>query len=108
MEEQNASLDFQFKKIDETRNCLSEEIKHNKLIIKKHKKTCTTLNYIEHLLILFSTVTGHVSIFPFASLFGIALDIASSAVGLKIYATAAGFKKHTSTVKKKKEKSIIK
>ena len=35
---------------------------------KKHKKACTTLNYIEHLLILTSVVTGCVSIFRLASL----------------------------------------
>ena len=42
------------------------------------------LNYIEHLLILVSTVTGCISIFAFASLVGIQVDITSSAVGLKI------------------------
>ena len=51
---------------------------------KKHKKVCGVLNYIEHLLILVSTVTGCVSIFAFASLVGIPVDITSSAVGLKI------------------------
>ena len=25
---------------------------------KKHKKVCTTLNYVEHVLILVSTITG--------------------------------------------------
>ena len=30
---------------------------------KKHKKVCTTLNCIEHLLILASAITGCVSIF---------------------------------------------
>ena len=34
------------KKIDEARNHLLEEIKHNELIGKKYKKTCTTFNYI--------------------------------------------------------------
>ena len=52
---------------------------------KKHKKVCTTLNYIEHFLILASAVTGCVSIFAFASLVGIPIGIISSAVGLKIY-----------------------
>ena len=37
---------------------------------KKHSKVCTTLNYIEHFLILASTVTGCISIFAFASLIG--------------------------------------
>ena len=52
---------------------------------KKHKKVCTTLNYIEHFFILASAVTGCVSIFAFASLVGIPIGIISSAVGLKIY-----------------------
>ena len=38
---------------------------------KKHKKVCTTLNYIEHFLILGSTIIGCVSISAFASLVGI-------------------------------------
>ena len=40
-----------------------------------------------YLLVLASAVTGYVSISPFASLFGIPIDIASSAVGLKIWRT---------------------
>ena len=35
---------------------------------KKHKKVCRVLNYIEHLFILISTVTGCVSISAFAYL----------------------------------------
>ena len=34
------SLEFIFKKIDETRNYLLEEINHNDLISEKYKKTC--------------------------------------------------------------------
>ena len=48
-----------------------EEINRNELMSKKHKKVCGVLNYIDHLLILVSAVTGCVSIFPFTSLFGI-------------------------------------
>ena len=40
-------------------------------LIKKRKKVCATLNYIEHVLILISTVTECVSISAFASLVGI-------------------------------------
>ena len=58
------------------------------------------MNYIEHLLILISTVTGFVSISNFASLFGIAIAIKSSAIGLKICAITAGY----NSVIKKKEK----
>ena len=53
---------------------------------KKYKKVCTTLNYIEHLLILASAVTGCILISAFASLPGIPKEITSSAIGLKICA----------------------
>ena len=48
----NMSQEFKMKNIDETRNNLLEEIKQNELMSKKYKKVCTTLNYIEHFLIL--------------------------------------------------------
>ena len=54
----------------------------SKLMSKKHKKFCMTLNYIEHLLILASVVTGCVSISAFSSLVGVPIGITSSAVGL--------------------------
>ena len=72
MVEENISQEFRLKSIDETRSYLIEEINQNKLMGKKHKKVCTTLNYIEHFLILGSTITGCVSISSFASLVGIA------------------------------------
>ena len=40
----------------------------NELMSKKHKKVCGALNYIDHSLIVISTITGCVSISPFASL----------------------------------------
>ena len=43
------------------------------MISKKYKKTCMALNYIEHLLILASAVTGCVSISAFATVVGIAI-----------------------------------
>ena len=71
------------------------------MICKKHKKVCGTLNYIEHFLILGSTVTVCVSISVFASLVGIAIGITSSAIGLKICAITAAIKKCKSIIKKK-------
>ena len=53
--------EFRLENIDETRNYLIEEINRNELMSKKHKKVCTTLNYIEHFLILGSTL----DVFPF-------------------------------------------
>ena len=35
-----ASLKFRLRKIDETRNYLLDEIKHNGLMSEKYKKTC--------------------------------------------------------------------
>ena len=62
------------------------------------------MNYIEHLLILVSTVTGCVSIFAFASLVGIPGGVTNSAAGLKICVITAGTKKRKSIIMKKKEK----
>ena len=74
---------------------------------KKYKKVCTTLNYIEHFLILASTITGCISITAFSSLIGIPIGITSSVIGLKICAIAAGIKKYKSIIKKKKHDKII-
>ena len=71
MSEENISQEFKLKNIDATRNYLTEEINQNELMSKKHKKISRVLNYIEHLLILISTVTGCASISAFASLIGI-------------------------------------
>ena len=62
---------------------------------KKKKKACTTLNYIEHFLILASTVTGCISISAFASLLGIPNGITSSAIGLEICAITEGIRKRS-------------
>ena len=62
MEKENGVLNFRFKKIDESRNYVLEEIKHNELKSKKQKKTWKPLNYVEHLLILASTFRDDVSV----------------------------------------------
>ena len=56
MVEENISQEFRLKDIDETKIYLIEEINWNELISKKHKKVCTTLNCIEHFLILGSQI----------------------------------------------------
>ena len=81
-----------FKKIDETRNYLLEEIEYNDLMSEKHKKTREYLNYVEHLLFLASTVTTCVSNFAFASLACVLVGITRSAVEIKIHAITAGVK----------------
>ena len=68
---------------------------------RKHEKVCTTLNNIEHFLILPSTITGYLSISAFSSLLDIPIRIT---IGLKLCAITAGTKKYRSIVKKKKKK----
>ena len=98
------SKEFRLKNIDETRNYFLEEIEQNELMSKKQKKVCTTLNYIEHFLILASPVTGCISVSAFAYLLGIPIRITSSAIGLKICVITGGIKKYNSIIKKKKKK----
>ena len=71
---------------------------------KKHKKVYRVLNYIEHLLILISTVT--VSVATFVSLVDIHIGITSSAIRLNICVITPEFKKCKSIIKKKKKKHV--
>ena len=56
MAEKNITQEFRLENIDETRNGSIEEINRNEFMSKKHKKVCTTLNYIQHFLILGPTI----------------------------------------------------
>ena len=69
---------------------------------KKHKKVCRVLNFVDHLLIIISTITECVSISTFASLVSIPIGIKSSATGLKICVITAGIKEYKSINKKRK------
>ena len=69
---------------------------------RKHKKVCTTLNYIEHLFLLLQLLDRCISFSTFASLLGIPIAITISAMGLKICAIAAGIKKYKSIINKNK------
>ena len=89
------------------KNYLIEEINKKELMSRKHKKVYRGLNYIEHLLISISTVTGCISISSSASLVGIPVWIKSSAIGLKICVITAGIKKYKSITKKKKKHDKI-
>ena len=71
---------------------------------EKYKKTCKYLNYVEHWLILASTVTGCISISAFASLDVVSVGITSSEVGINICAITSGIKKYKSIIKKNKKK----
>ena len=68
---------------------------------EKSKKTWKYLNYVEHLLVLASTVPGCVLISAFASLVCAPVGITSSAVGIKICVIIAGIKKHQLIIEKK-------
>ena len=78
----------------------------NQFLSGKHKKVCTTPNYIEHFLILAFAITGCISISAFASLLFIPIGITSSAIELKICVIVAGIKKYQSIIKKKKRSMI--
>ena len=71
MGNENTTFEFRFKKIAETRNQFSEEVKHNELISKKRKKTL-------------------ISVCPCSYPAG----ITSSAVELKVFVITAGIKKY--------------
>ena len=70
---------------------------------EKYNKTCKYLNYVEHLLILDSTVNGCISVSAFASLVAIPVAITISAEGLKTCVITAGMKEYTSIIKKKRK-----
>ena len=85
MVEENISEEFRWKK-----NRWNKKLFHWKNEAKSTKRVCTTLSYINHFLILASTITGYISISAFASWLGIPIGITSSAIGLKTCAIAAG------------------
>ena len=84
MAEENISQEFKLNKTDETRHYSIEEINRNELM--------SILNYIEHFVILASTITGCVSVSSFASLVVIPIGITIPAIGLRICAITAGTK----------------
>ena len=65
---------------------------------KKNKKVCTTLNYIEHLIILAIAVIRCVSISASAFFVGIPIEIKSFAAALNICEITAGIKKYKSII----------
>ena len=85
------SLEFGLRKIDEAINYFLDEIKHNDLTSEKYKKRYKYLNYVEHLLIIASTITGCLNFYIcFISLCSCWYCKFSSAVGIKTCAITAG------------------
>ena len=75
--------------------------------VKSTKKVCTTLNFIEHFLILASTISWCISVSAFTSLIGIPIGITSSVIGFKIWVMAAEIKNHNSIIKKKEQDKVV-
>ena len=98
---EEVSRELRLRRIDETRNYLLDEIKHNDLMSEKYKGAWKYLNYVRNVFILASTVTGCVSISAFGSLVFVPVGITSSAVGLNICAIT------TAIIKKKKHTKIV-
>ena len=106
MAEGNISQESGLKNIGEAKNFLLEEKNKNKMMIKKLKKSSTSLNYIEHFPILASTIVWCISISDFSPLIRIPIGIKSSAMGLKICAITTGIKNCKLIFKKKKKKHV--
>ena len=85
-----------------------EEINQNQLMGKKNKNVSRVLNYVDHLFIVISRITGSVSISAFASLVGIPIGITNSAISLKICAIAAGIKMQNELKIRKRKRSMTK
>ena len=69
---------------------------------KKHKEDFITLIYIEHLLVLLSSVTGCASVSSFPSLVGNPTGVECSTVALRTCLITAEIKKFKSIIKKKR------
>ena len=87
-----SSLKVRLKKKDERRNYLLDEININDLMSEKYKKTGKYLNYIEHLIILVSTVIPELHL---------------KQLGFT-YITCGSFTKHRERIKKIRETSTLK
>ena len=75
---------------------------------EKYKKKSNYLIYVQHFLILVSTVTGCVSTSAFASLVFVIVGITSFGAEIIICAVTAGIKKYKSTISKNEKRNMIK
>ena len=89
--------------IDQKRNYFIEEIKQNDLMSKKHKKSLHDFKNTLSTYTLKFLWPCDISISAFASLVGVPICIACSAVGPKICVITARIKKYQSIIKKKKK-----
>ena len=61
MSKENVSQGLRLQKMEEARNYFIKKSDQNELMSKKHKIVSTTLNYIDHFLILASAISGCIS-----------------------------------------------
>ena len=61
MSKEKVSQGLRLQKMEEARNYFIKKIDQNELMSKKHKIVSTTLNYIDHFLILASAISGCIS-----------------------------------------------
>ena len=61
MSKENVSQGLRLQKMEEARNYFIKKTDQNELMSKKHKIVSTTLNYIDHFLILASAISGCIS-----------------------------------------------
>ena len=101
MSEENISQEFRLKNIYETISYFLKEIEQNELMSKRHKEICTTLNCIEHLLILISAVPAVFCSFCFCS-------YRNYEFCNRIYVTTSKTKKYKSIIKKNNKKKHYK
>ena len=99
--EESKSQELRLKNIEKTRNYFVEVIEQNEFSSEKHNKICTTLNYIEHFLILASLVTKRISISAFAFLVGISIGSLKN-----LWNNCSNFKKYKSIIKEKRRTLI--
>ena len=97
--------EYWIKNIDKTRHYLIEEIKQDNLMSKKSQKSLCVFKL--HWTLTYFSFFGHWLCFNFVftSLVVISIDIASSAVELKICVITAGIKTYNSVIKKKQKKA---
>ena len=73
---------------------------------EEYKKTCRYLNFVEHLLILASTITSCISISVCASLVCVPVGIMSSLVVIKLCEITAEIQNYKPIIKKKRRSMI--
>ena len=97
---------FRLDEISKIENYFIEEINQRKSCSKKLSKYVACFDYINKILIVLSATTEGVSIFPFTSIVGAPVGIASASLTLFFCLTTGITKKLLSTTRKKRQSMI--